>query len=181
MVYPGADAAQVARSFGYCYLNELELTSVTKRYGYEWHTGYAWAIRREIWEALGGLYEHSIIGSADNHMAWAFIGKTGWGLDAKAPASFQADVRAWCDRAIGVVGGDVGYVEGLIHHHWHGRKVDRKYVGRWSVLIENDFDPALDLRRDMRGLLHLTDRNPKLRRDLRAYMAGRNDDANTVN
>jgi hypothetical protein len=180
LVYPGPDGAQVSRSFGYCYVNGVEPTSVTKRYGYEWHPGYAWGFRRDVWEALGGLYEHSIVGSADLHMAWAFTGKIGWGVDANATPAFQADLRTWCERAAKVVGGNVGYVDGLVHHHWHGRKVDRRYVARWAALVDNQFDPALDLTRDVHGLLHLTGRNPQLQRDLRAYMRGRNEDANTV-
>jgi hypothetical protein len=180
MTYPGVDAAQVARSFGYCYTHQLELTSITKRYGYEWHTGYAWAMRREIWEKLNGLYEHSIVGSADNHMSWAFIGKIGWGVEKGVHTSFAEDVKAWCERAAKIVCGNIGYVDGLIHHHWHGRKVDRKYVSRWKVLIDNEFNPGLDLSKDATGLLHLTDHTPKLQFDLRAYMRNRNDDLNSI-
>lgn len=180
MVFPGPDGAQVSRSFGYCYVNRAAPTNVTKRYGYEWHPGYAWAFRREAWERCGGLYEHCIVGSADLHMAWAWVGKIGWGVDPAASPAFQADVRAWCERAAQVVGGNLGYVDGLVHHHWHGRKTDRRYVSRWAALIDNGFDPALDLTRDVHGLLHLSGRNPKLRDDLRAYMRGRNEDANTL-
>lgn len=180
MIYPGVDEAQVARSFGYCYINELQLTSVTKRYGYEWHTGYAWAMRRSLWEKLGGLYERSIVGSGDNHMAWSFIGKIGWGIEKGVSGAFAEDVKKWCEKAASLVNGSLGYVEGLIHHQWHGRKMDRKYVSRWKVLIDNEFDPNLDLEYDAHGLLHLTNRNPKLQFDLRAYMRGRNDDANTL-
>jgi len=180
MTYPGPDSAQVARSFGYCYVNQLDLPSNTKRYGYEYHTGYAWAIRREIWEQIDGLYEHSIVGSADNHMAWAFIGKIGWGMEKGVTGPFQEDVTKWCKNAAKIVNGNLGYVDGLIHHHWHGAKQDRGYIKRWTVLIDNEYDPNLDLFKDIHGLLHLTNRNPKLQFDLRTYMRSRNDDRNVL-
>lgn len=180
MVYPGVDAAQVARSFGYCYIHELELTSVTKRYGYEWHTGYAWACRRDTWEALNGLYENSIVGSSDNHMAWSWIGKVGWGIEKGVTNAFEQDIKKWCENSVKVVNRDVGYVEGLVHHQWHGRKVDRKYVSRWKVLIDNEFDPTTDLKKDVHGLLHLTGNKPQLQFDLRSYMNQRNDDINSL-
>lgn len=180
LIYPGQDQAQVARSFGYCFIHELATPAVTKRYGYEWHTGYAWCIRRDVWEAIGGLYEHSIVGSADTHMAWAFAGKIGWGIDPNCTPAFRADLAAWCERASAVVRERLGYVDGLVHHHWHGRRADRRYVDRWRIPVENAYDPALDLTRDVHGLLHLTGRSPKLQFDVRGYFRARNDDANTV-
>ncbi len=113
-------------------------------------------------------------------MAWAFINKIGWGLEKGVTEAFRNDLVEWCERVSKLINGNIGYVEGLIHHHWHGRKVDRKYVSRWKVLIDNEFDPTKDLTKDETGLLHLTNRNSKLQFDLRSYMAGRNDDANTL-
>ena len=69
---------------------------------------------------------------------------------------------------------------GLIHHHWHCRKANRKYVERWSILVDNGFDPALDLRCEPSGLLKLTKRSRGLRDGIRDYFEQRNDDANTL-
>jgi hypothetical protein len=178
--YDTEERSTVGKSFGYCYVHGMPMTQVTQRWGWEWHTGYAWAMRRSVWDAIGGLYEHAIIGSADNHMAWAFAGKSGWGLDPKSPHDYQEDCRAWCDKVIPIVGRDVGYVDGMLLHHWHGRRSDRRYVERNDVVVKNGYDPSLDLYKDAHGLLHLTNRKPGLLFDIRAYMRSRNDDANTV-
>lgn len=165
------------RSFAWCWVNHIDHVD-----GYAnavWHTGYAWAATRWAIEAMGGLYEHSVVGSADHQMAWAWIGNDR-GIDGRASAAYKADQKTWNDRAFKAIGGRVGCVDGLVHHAWHGRKIDRRYVERLSIIVANRFDPALDLRTDFHGLLHLTGRNPKLARDLRAYMAARNEDANTA-
>lgn len=167
----------VARSFAWCWVNHVDFT---RGYGGAvWHTGYAWAATRATLEALGGFYDRTIIGAADYHMAWAFIGRPERGIHGEASEGYKADAMAWCDRAARVVDGNLGVIDGLIHHAWHGRKINRRYVGRWEILIANGFDPARDLRYDVHGLLHLTDANPKLRRDIRDYLALRNDDDNT--
>jgi hypothetical protein len=170
--------ADAARSFGWCYANQA---SFEKGYGGAvWHCGYAWAARRDTLEAMGGLYEHDIVGATDYHMAWSFVGKPTHGIHGQCTPAFKADALAWCRRACDVVQGNLGVVDGLIHHHWHGRKADRRYVERWKILVDNEYDPALDLTRDLLGQLHLTGRKPKLLRDIAEYMRARNEDANTV-
>jgi hypothetical protein len=79
-----------------------------------------------------------------------------------------------------VVNGDLGFVEGTILHHWHGRKSSRKYVERWSILVDNKYDPNTDVYYDEHGLLQLTGDNHGLRDGIRDYFAQRNDDANTL-
>ena len=37
---------------------------------------------------------------------------------------------------------NVGYVDGLVLHHWHGHKADRKYGNRWRIYVDNKFDPG---------------------------------------
>jgi hypothetical protein len=178
LVYKNNGQTQVAMSLAYCHQHHYPV--VPANFGFEWHSGYAWAMRRSTWEALGGLYENTIIGAADYHMAWAFIGRPAFGIHGKASAEYIKDAMAWCERAARIIRSDLGCVRGLIHHHWHGRKVDRRYVERWSVIVDHGFSPSRDLWKDGMGLLHLTDRNPQLRYAIREYMASRNDDANTV-
>jgi len=45
---------------------------VNQRHG---HTGYAWAMTREAFMHLGGLYEYNILGSGDGVMARCFLQK----------------------------------------------------------------------------------------------------------
>jgi len=150
--------------------------------GVNYHPGYAWAMRRIVWERLGGLYEHAILGAADHQMAHAFNGNPSGGIHGLASEGYKKDATNWGERATALIRGDVGYVSGLIHHAWHGRKGDRKYVERWAIMVDTGFDPAVDLVRDdfQWGLLKLTQRSPELRDRVRGYFYGRNEDANTL-
>lgn len=170
----------VVQSFAYCYNNlEVENYKYTAS-GTTWHPGYAWAMRREIWDRLGGLLDISILGAGDHHMAWAFVGKPMQGIHGLATQSYKDECFAYLKNASAVVGRNLGYVDGLILHYWHGRKGDRKYVERWDVLVKNKYDPKMDLIRDENGLLQLTDRSRKLKEDIRRYFLQRNEDANTL-
>jgi hypothetical protein len=91
--------------------------------------------------------------------------------------AFKAHLRNGQDRTERYIRRNVGYVDGLLAHHWHGRKADRRYRDRWKILVDNNYDPDLDLKRDAQGLYQLTDRCIKLRDDLRSYFRSRNEDS----
>jgi len=144
-----------------------------------WHPGYAWAIRREAYVALGGLMDFCVLGSADRHMAMALVGKAVLSVNRQVSQAYKKKVLAWQERARIHVRRNVNYVPGLITHHWHGKKRDRRYVERWGILAKWGFDPDLDLARDwaQHGLLELTDRSDGLRDDIRRYLRARNEDS----
>lgn len=141
------------------------------------HPGYAWAARRSALDALGGLLDVCILGSADHHMAMGLIGQMGPTIHGDLRPEFRAHIERWGERADRLVRRNVGYVDGLISHNWHGRKRDRRYSERWKILIENGYTPDGDLRRDTQGLWQLTERSIKLRDDIRSYFRSRNEDS----
>jgi hypothetical protein len=142
-----------------------------------WHSGYGWAARREAVDAIGGLIEIGILGAADRHMAAALVGKMDESLPPDAPTKYREEIELWQARALAHVNYNVGYLPGTILHYWHGKKADRGYKSRWQILIEEDFDPRVDLKKDAQGLWQLTPRNPKLRDKIRAYFQSRNEDS----
>jgi hypothetical protein len=181
-------------SWGFCHQNGLpkantdlkksllenKMSVETCGYGlvaaeYYWHPGFAWACRRETWEALGGLIDFSILGAADYLMASAITGDLTLS-DWLAP-SYRAPILEWQARADRYVQGDLGYVDGLILHHWHGPKAKRGYRDRWRIFHDHGFDPDRDLKRDWQGLWQLTERSPGLRDDIRGYFRQRDEDA----
>jgi len=141
-----------------------------------WHSGYAWACTREAFDALGGLIDFAILGSADRYMACALIGQAASVIPKNFPAHYKEEVMIWQERAEKYIQRDLGYVEGTINHFWHGKKVNRQYVARWKIISDNKFDPRYDLKKDYQGLYQLTDRSAKLRDDLRHYFQQRNED-----
>jgi len=140
------------------------------------HPGYAWAARRSALDKLGGLFDQSICGANDRHMAFGLFGKIRNSVHPKMSPAFLQALDIWENRALKLKY-NVGYVPGLILHHWHGNKKNRRYVDRWQILVQNEYDPYTDIYRDTQGLYQLTEQKPRLRDDLRQYFAQRNEDA----
>lgn len=179
---PEGQSLERFQSLLYRYVNRLPFQAkVADTYNAFGHPGYAWAYRRDAIENLGNpmdgpILSTPILGAADHHMAMGLIGRAELTIPGDINQAYYDVVLGWQERAVRKLSKDVGYVPGSIFHHWHGAKKGRNYIGRWQILIENDFVPHLDLRRDWQGLWELSDRNPKLRDDLRRYFRQRNED-----
>ncbi len=97
------------------------------------HPGYAWAMRRSTFDAMGGLLDFSILGSGDIHFAYALLNR----IDETIPIDMHEDYRqvaqAWGQQVAQLAGNGalVGYVPVDIWHHWHGNRVNRGYFERW--------------------------------------------------
>lgn len=97
------------------------------------HPGYAWAMRRTTFEAMGGLLDFSILGSGDIHFAYALINR----IEETIPINMNEDYRylakIWGQRVAQLSGNGtlVGYVPVNIWHYWHGNRVNRGYFERW--------------------------------------------------
>lgn len=139
------------------------------------HTGMAWACTRAFWEAVQGLMDFSILGSADHHMGFGMIGEVKDTIHKGMSPGFFRRCLEWQQRAVPFTDLEVGYVPGFIKHSFHGKKVNRKYRERWHILIDNKFDPDTDLAYDTQGLLRLVEK-PRLEKAIRHYMIERNED-----
>ncbi len=156
-----------------------------KRPGWNiWHPGFAWGWRRRALDACGGLIDFAALGSGDNHMAWSLLGEYRRSIHPAASVGYRRAVRAWQQRAETHIRRNIGCVQGTLLHHWHGKKADRRYRSRWRILVENGFDPNVDLKRDTQGLWQLVDtgtpRSIKLRDGIRNYFAARREDSTDV-
>jgi hypothetical protein len=149
-------------------------------YGRFWHPGYAWAIRRDVLDAIGGVMEFPILGSADHLMALALLGKSNRITNPKLSPGYITAIRDWEDMALQVINKNIGYVPGTIAHHFHGKKKDRGYDTRTQVLIDYQFNPYTDLRKNRGGILELVldnDRQRGLSEALIKYFYSRNEDS----
>lgn len=148
-----------------------------------WHPGYAWACRRDAWDQLGGLIDFAVVGSADRYMACALIGEIAQSLSpdlVRACPAYSEWCFEWQARAETYVRRNVGFVDGLLLHYFHGAKKKRGYFNRSAILWNNKFDPARDIKRDWQGVWQLSDRKPDLRDGLRAYFRSRDEDSTEV-
>ena len=145
-----------------------------------WHPGYAWATTRHAWEDMCGLIDWAIIGSADQYTAMGLIGNMGPILENRFKINCPTYV-SWClkweERAIKHINRNIGYVDGLLLHHFHGPKRNRQYGKRNAVLTDHQFDPSIDMSRDWQGLWKLSPDKPQLRDQLRDYFRARNEDS----
>ncbi|MBV9861870.1 MAG: hypothetical protein JO267_06955 [Alphaproteobacteria bacterium] len=151
------------------------------RHGYSFaHCGYGWAARRRALDEVGGLIDTAVLGAGDHHMALALIGRVRDSVPGGVSAGYLAPLLRWQERALRHVNLNLGYVPGTIEHFWHGPKGSRNYVGRWTILTGNDFDPATDLKRNIWGVHELAGNKPDLRLAIDRYFRSRDEDATTI-
>lgn len=179
-------AGPLKTGFAYSWWNKLASPNGTYNDPH-YHPGFAWAMRREAYEAVGGLLDFAILGSADYHMATSLIGRAELSLKPTAPVglthAYKEGVLGWQELAQRHIRRNLHYVPGLITHAWHGRKKDRRYGERWKILCEHRYSPLTDIRRDHRhrGLIRWahdhSNRMQGLRDDVRRYLRARNEDS----
>ncbi len=146
------------------------------------HPGFAWAARREALSEVGGLIDWTILGSGDWVQANALWGEVDRTLNDGYTDNYKKLCYIWQDRALKNIRKNIGYMPGMVVHHFHGEKKDRNYDRRWKLLVSAKYDPLTDLRKDVQGLYQLNDdgseRFIKLRDGLRKYARFRNEDTN---
>jgi hypothetical protein len=169
-------------SFGYQYCKGKKYGNKGLEY---WHPGYAWACTRKAYEKMGGIYEYGILGSSDNIMALSLIGNGLKALDDKSTDGYKQTVADFQNK---VKNFRLGYVPGVIRHHFHGSKKNRKYTERWQILVKHLYDPLEHLEFDNENnkenikkngckVLAPTEKCPKeLIDDIYKYFEERNED-----
>ena len=188
---PHGEIMQLHRSFGYCHAKGYTYAAGTRDgyssgekvagIGIPWHPGYVLSWRRETLNAMGGLLEISILGSADQHMAASLVGKSGvsGACCANLHPNYLGAVAAYEQKAIKHVQGDFGFVHVTILHNWHGKKSNRQYQSRWKILERHQFDPQSDIQKNVQGVWELSTDKAGLRDDIRAYFSRRDEDGVT--
>lgn len=140
------------------------------------HPGFIWSFRKDALDKLGGLIDISILGSADRNMALGLLGVIEKSYHQGIHPNYRMLLHNWQDNALECIKKNVGYMDSGIVHHWHGFKSKRFYQERWSILTSNQYDPIKDIKKNSDGVWQLTDRNIKLRDDLRNYFTSREED-----
>ena len=162
---------RVFNSAGYQYSKEKQYSNKGENY---WHPGYAWAITRKAYMKINGLYEKAILGSGDNIMMLSLLGQ---GLKAVNENSTDDYKNSIIEFEKNIKKLRFGYVPGVIRHHFHGSKQNRKYQERWQILVKHDFSPLKHITTDNQGILIPTKDFPdELKEDIFQYFLERNED-----
>lgn len=146
--------------------------------------GLAWACTREAWDDVGGLLDVAIWGGGDWHMAHGLIEKTEGMMRNDLHRNYKKLVLQWYERCRTHIRRNVGVMEGVIFHNWHGRKTQRGYNSKHELLARFGFDPPRHLKRDYQGLYQLNDDRStayvQIRDMMRRIAKERNEDANEI-
>jgi hypothetical protein len=169
---PYLDPMQIFSGFGYQYTQKRKYIS---RGGIHYfHPGMAWACTRKAYDQMGGIYDMSILGSGDHNMALSFIGKGIHSVNENVTDDYKKSITDFQKRAKGLT---LGYTPGIIRHHFHGAKKNRKYTERWKLLVKYNYEPSKHLTKDSNGLLIPSPDFPNgLLDEIRVYFSERNED-----
>jgi hypothetical protein len=170
---PRGETIKVDKSFGYMHSQSGTPYTLNDKYGF-WHPGYAWACTRKAWDKMGGLIDWAILGSADRHMALAWIGKSDLSRPGNIHTNYKKLLRDFEQECKGF---KVGNINGTILHEWHGSIENRKYKERWSILIDHNFDPITDIGITKSGVIQFTNSGLKMEKDMKMYFQGRLEDS----
>lgn len=152
------------------------------RYDMHGHTGYAWAMRREIFDELG-LYEYAVSGSSDHFMAHAVYGQYGFCIEnaLKHDPRQICHFKCWGNMFFEQTQGKLSAVSGEILHLWHGNLTNRNYFGRMWRITEFGFNPDTDLLalpgRTLEWQSHVVQNKPRLVSYFAEYFASRQEDS----
>lgn len=161
----------IFNGFGYCFSKQKNYTTKGKDY---WHPGYAWAMTRKAYEKSNGLYELGILGSGDNIMALSLINKVENVLHYDYHEDYKNSILEYQKNTKNL---RLGYVPGVIRHHYHGSKADRKYTERWQILIHHQYSPIQHLIYDSKGIIITNDKFTKeFEKDIFNYFKERKED-----
>jgi hypothetical protein len=148
-------------------------------YGYmepHGHCGYAWAIRRDTLDSIGGFFDSHPFGSNDSVMAEVFSKHISrYRLDelSRLPG-LSYKYYKYKQRVDAVIDGDIGFIDNKISHLYHGDYKKRKYLSRNDVLFKYGFDPVEEIRIDDDGLYEWVDveRSSGLLNAFNTYVGG---------
>lgn len=168
---PSKMGMKVFNSAGFQYVKNKRHVSSGVNYS---HPGYAWAITRKAYEKIGGLYENSILGSGDHIMVLSLLKNGISAINEHCTDDYKNNILHFQKNMQTL---RLGYVPGVIRHYYHGSKKNRKYSERWKILVEHQFSPTKDVKRNKQGILVPTETfSEELKRDIFNYFLERNED-----
>lgn len=165
------ETMMIFTSFGNQFVKQVRYTKNKMNF---WHPGYGWACTRKAYEKMGGLFDKAILGSADNIMALSLIQKGLTGVNEDSTDDYIQSVVNFQERVKQL---RLGYVPGVIRHHFHGSKKNRNYSDRWKILMNHEYSPSEHITYDKDGILIPTDKCPKgMLDEILGYFKERNED-----
>lgn len=148
---------------------------VNQRHG---HTGYAWAMTREAFKHLGGLYEYNIIGSGDGVMARCFLQKDIPSFTQAKQIQPKQSFFTYSEGHETVIGEfynkckglKVGYLDNIVQHEYHGEISRRMYTERYNIYDVHNYDPLTMIERADQGVIQIRDTYTSMTHDIELFL-----------
>jgi hypothetical protein len=164
--------------FGYQHSKKTKRSTTIKDVLHFWHPGFAWACTRKFYEKMDGLYEYAITGDGDMLMASCFISNYSAALSKEASDGYKNSLKEFESR---VRCCRLGYVPGVIRHHYHGSINSRKYDLREKLLVKHSYDPKQHHVHNNEGLLMTSKTFPVgLMDDIITHFKSKNEDSSKI-
>ena len=139
-------------------------------------TGGAFAFRHSAYNKVPGLMSRCILGHADWYAAHQLVGVEPPDIHSqKYHPAYKEYVKNWGEHAK-ALNKNVGYVDAMATHFWHGSKTKRGYSSRDAILAKHQYHPHRDVFPDWQGVLQLRPDAIGLRDDIRSYFISRSED-----
>jgi hypothetical protein len=161
----------------YALLKNIE---ITKQNLHEYHPGFAWAFRRDVFRKLGGLYPNAIIGSGDSLFTFCFY-KNGipdfWMAENRNGGALKAVLENWPEYHANFkrVNPKLGHLTIKCLHLFHGLMQNLQYNTRYNDFLKHGFESwTTGITYNKDGITEFTD--PKQRNALLEFFKSRNED-----
>lgn len=141
------------------------------------HCGFAWAIRRDAYQQVGGLFEYSLLGGGDAVMGNAFAFRGQRYIFPGVSPEYRAAIEEYGQRCANI---RVNFVPGTILHYFHGTLKNRQYGEREQILVRHQFDPAFVTRDAVGVLIPSPICPPKFLEDIMTRFRTNNDDEQEI-
>lgn len=137
--------------------------------------GFAWAMQRDFFEDLGGIYDKNIIGSGDTFLVDCYFDS--WdihGFAKKFTKPMKSHMMEWADK-VKKKNVTVDYVPVDIWHLYHGSLKNRRYMDRHDIILQNNYDPLKDIAlKD--NVYEWNSDKPQMHKEIEQYFYERKED-----
>lgn len=178
---PTGEHISLHNSFCYDWLDENQRYKIPINSSYpqhNFHPGLAWIWDRDTLSEMGGLLTCDILGGGDYMMARAMVGNYERVLPDGVTENYKIKIQQWQGAAMASVKERLGFISGTLIHFFHGAVASRNYESKWSIVVDNRFDPFRDLCDNADGIVQWSYQvSPRMKRDVSSYFRVRNEDS----
>lgn len=132
--------------------------------------GLSWAIESDILYEIGGFFDYGIVGGGDT-----FFLKRAFGEKYYTRCTKLDNLINSYFETTKIKKNEIGYLDTIAFHQYHGSITNRQYSERIKILIDNNYDPENDLIVEKSGLYRL--RNKDFEKEIKSFFIKRKEDA----